>query len=167
MLCEGGDHQIDVHLRQCLRATPAPDSISTSSHAETIGVELLVPAWLGGAPQVQIEDARQLAGCRQRHQLAAILESTVLNDPVKDLGRQSGDDVRQVRRVQDAIEQITRVPGLSLCGTVALPARAAGARCGGADGVRATTRGRDRFRHAPGDDTGPGGQQTVLNGGGR
>ena len=77
--------------------------------AETIGVELLVQAWLAGAPQVEIEDARQLAGRRQRHELAAILESTALNDPVKHLGWQSRDDVREVRRVQNAIEQRTRV----------------------------------------------------------
>ena len=31
-------------------------------HAETIGVELLVQAWLGGAPQVEIEDARNWSG---------------------------------------------------------------------------------------------------------
>jgi hypothetical protein len=62
---------------------------------------------LGGAPQVEIKNLGQLLGCRQRHDLAAILKSTVLNDPVKQIRSQSGDDMLEAWRVQNAIEQIT------------------------------------------------------------
>ena len=78
--------------------------------AEAIGVELLVQPGLRGAPQIEIEHLRQLAWCRERHELAARLEPAILNDAVQHLGWQSGHDVREVRRVQNAIEQITRVP---------------------------------------------------------
>ena len=37
-------------------------------HAETIGVELLVHAGSDRAPQVEVEDTRQLIGRRQRHE---------------------------------------------------------------------------------------------------
>ena len=155
-----------VHLRECLRRhIGAGFHQHFEPHTETIGIELFVPAWLGRSPQVEVENTRQLAWCRQRDELAAILESTVLNHTVKDLGRQSRDDVHEVRRFEDAIEQAAPVPALSFGWTVALTTRAARAPC--RCDVRATTSGTDRFRHAPGDDTGPGGQQTVLNGGRR
>ena len=129
VLREPGDHQIDVHLRELLRRDGgAGFHQHFEPHAETIGVELLVQARLAGAPQVEIEDARQLVGCRQRHELAAILESAALNDPVKQLGLQSRDDVREVRRVQNAIEQRTLVSSVSPCRTVARPTRAVGGR---------------------------------------
>ena len=50
---------------------------------------------------------RQLRRRRQRDDLAAILKSTSLNDPVKQIRPQSGDDLLQVWRVQNPIEQIT------------------------------------------------------------
>ena len=110
MLRERGHHQIGVHVRECLRRDGgARFHQHFEPHAEAIGVELLVQAWLASAPQVEIEDTRQLVGRRQRHELAAILESTALNEPVQHLGLQSRDDLREVRRVQDAIEQRTRV----------------------------------------------------------
>ena len=150
VLRERSDHQIDVHVREFLRRdVGARFHQHFEPHAETIGVELLVQAWLASAPQVEIEDTRQLVGCRQRHELAAILESTALNDPVKHLGWQSRDDVREVRRVQNAIEQTTRVSSVSLCWTVAPPTRV-GARCARAQGVRAaTTNTMNGFRHGP------------------
>lgn len=84
VLCEPGNHEIDVHPRELLRRYGGTRFHQHfEPHAETIGVELLVQAWLGGAPQVEIKDTRQLVGCRQRHEIAAILESTGLNDPVK------------------------------------------------------------------------------------
>jgi len=62
---------------------------------------------LGGAPQVEIKNLGQLLGCRERHDLAAILKTTALNDPVNQIGSQSGDDLLEVWRVQNPIEQIT------------------------------------------------------------
>ena len=127
VLCEPGNHEIDVHLRELLRRYGgARFHQHFEPHAETIGVELLVQAWLGGAPQVEIKDTRQLVGCRQRHELAAILESTALNDSVKQLRLQSRDDLREVWRVQNAIEQTMPVLSISLCRAVARPIRAVG-----------------------------------------
>ncbi len=114
------DRQVDVDAGEFLRR----DGGARFHHhfepeTEAIGVELLVQAWLGRAPQVEVEDRRQLAGCRQRHELAAILESAVLDDAVQHLRWQSRDDVREVRRVQNPIEQragpgLSRGAGLSL-----------------------------------------------------
>jgi hypothetical protein len=69
-----------------------------------MGVQLFVQAWPVTALQVEIEDPHQLVGRRQRHELPTILQSTALNDPVKHLGLKSRDDMREVRRVQNAIE---------------------------------------------------------------
>jgi hypothetical protein len=126
MLRDCGDHQIDVHVRESLRREGGAGFHQYfEPHAETIGVELLVCAWLANAPQVEVEDTRQLAGCRQRHELAAILESTALDDAVKHLGWQSRDDVHETWRVQNAIEQRTRVSNRPLRWSVASPIRAA------------------------------------------
>jgi hypothetical protein len=138
VLREPRDRQIDVHVGKFLRR----DSCARFHHyfepeAEAIAVELLVQAWLGRAPQVEIEDGRQLAGCRQRHELAAILESTALYDPVKHLGWQSRHDMREVRRLQNAIEQRARVSIGPLRWTVAWPISAA----------TNITMNRFRFRH--------------------
>src|SRR5262249_43312702 len=61
-----------------------------------------------GAPQVEIENMRQLLGRRQRHDLAAIFKPAALNDSVKQIGLQSGDDLFKARRVQNTIEQLPR-----------------------------------------------------------
>ena len=126
VLRERRGRQTDVYAGECLRC----DSGAGLHHhfepqTEAIGVELLVQAWLGRAPQVEIEDRRQLAGCRQRNELPAILESAVLNDAVKNLWWQSRDDVREVRRSQNPIEQRTRVSDGTLRRAVASPLRAA------------------------------------------
>ena len=129
MLCERSDHQIDVHRREFLRRdTGARFHQHFEPHAETIGVEVLIEAWLSSTPQVEIEDTRQLVGCRQRHEFAAILESAALNDPVKQFDWQLRDHVGEMRRVQNAIEQKTRVSNVPLCGSVALRTRAVEAR---------------------------------------
>jgi hypothetical protein len=46
----------------------------------------------GRAPQVEVKDALQLSGRRQRHELAAILKPASLDDPLEQLGRQPRDD---------------------------------------------------------------------------
>lgn len=83
---------------------------------------------MGGAPQVKIENLRQLLGRRQRHDLAAILKPTALNDPVEQIGPQPGDDLLEVWRVQNAIEQATPVCHIAPRWFVAGPIRAVGAR---------------------------------------
>jgi hypothetical protein len=76
---------------------------------------------VSGVPQVEIEDARQLAGSSQRHQLAATLESAALNEPVQHFRLQSRDHLRQLWHVEDAVEQRTRVSSWLLRRTVASP----------------------------------------------
>ena len=134
--------------------------------AETMRVQPLVAARPVTAPQVEIEDTHQLVGRRQRHQLTAILEATALNDPVKHLGLKSRDDMRDVRRVQNASEQTTRVSTASPGRTFAPPAGAIVARSAAHSFRTATTSTMNGFRHGNGDDNDPDAQQTVLNSGG-
>src|SRR5262245_13623456 len=111
VLCESGDHQIGIHLCELLcRHTRAQFCEDFEPHAEAISVELLIHAWLGGAPQVKIKDTRELVGRRQHDELAAILESAALNDAVKQLRLQLRDNVFKARCVENAIEHGTAVP---------------------------------------------------------
>jgi hypothetical protein len=106
-LRESGDHEIGIDLRDLSRGdigTQLHEHLEP--HAEAIGVELLLESWLVAAPQVEVEDTCQLLWSRQRDELAAILQAATLNEPVKHLGRQSRNDVGQVRRVHDAGEQV-------------------------------------------------------------
>ena len=112
VLRERRDHQVGVDLRELpRRRRGAGFHQHLEPDAEPAGVEPLIQAWFAGAPEVQIEHPRQLARRRQRHQLAAILESTVLDDAVEHFGLQSRHDVRELRRVQDSIEQRAPVRG--------------------------------------------------------
>ena len=110
MLSERRDHEIGVDLRELPRRdVGAGFQQHFEPHAEAVGVEMLVNPWPIGAPQVEIEDTRQPVGRGQRDELAARLEPARLNDPVQHLGLQPRNDVREVRRVQNAIEQTTVV----------------------------------------------------------
>src|SRR5262249_7646453 len=110
VLCQRGDNQIDVEADEFLyRDRRAEFHQHFEPQAEAPGVQLFVEAGPVAAPQVAIEDHRQLRGRRQRHELAAILESAALNDPMQDFGLQPRDDLREVRRVQNALEQSPRV----------------------------------------------------------
>jgi len=113
---------------------------------ESPGVQLFVETRTVAAPQVAIEDGRQLRGRRQRHDLAAVFESATLDDPMKEFRLEPRDRLRKVRRVQNALEQTALVRGLSLdeARAPAATGRAIGSP------------------HGTGDDTGPGAQETVL-----
>ena len=76
---------------------------------ETIGVEFFVSALPANAPQVEIQYARDLFGCGERDNVRAVLEPAGLNHAVKDFGLKVRDDSRQVRRIQQAIEQRPRL----------------------------------------------------------
>src|SRR5262249_32434102 len=116
---ESADHEIGIHLCDLLRRHAGAEFCQHfEPNAEAIGVELLVHAWLREAPQVQIKDAPELFGCRQHHELAAILESARLNDAVKQFGLQPWNNVLQVRGVKNAIEYGTTVLAFSWCGTL-------------------------------------------------
>src|SRR5262249_56661031 len=108
-----------IHLCELLRrAAVAEFGQHLKPYAEAIGVELLVHARLGGAPQVEIKDTSELLGRRQHHELAAILESAALNDAVKQVGLQSRDNVLDVWCVENAIKQGTAVLAFSRRGAL-------------------------------------------------
>ena len=135
------DHQIDVDLGECLRGDArAGFHQHLEPQAEPIGVELLVQAGPAGGPQVEIEDRRQLAGCRQRHELTAVFESTTLNDPMKHLGLQPRDDLCEMRSLQNALEQRTAIASVSPCRAGAPPSLAGPPRTAGAHGLDAPAR---------------------------
>jgi hypothetical protein len=64
---------------------------------------------LVAAPEIEVEEIHQLAGCRERQQFAAFLEAAVLNDPVKHFRLEPRDDMRDMPRLQDAFEHTRRV----------------------------------------------------------
>ena len=106
VLCEPRRDDFGIHLREfpCCDIS-AGLSQYLEPHTETIRVELLVPARPRRTPEIQIEDALQLFGRRQGDELAAVFESASLNDTMDQLWLQSRDDIREVGRAQDAIEQ--------------------------------------------------------------
>ena len=139
VLREAGDYEIDVHLRHLLRChgrTRLQEHFQP--HAEATGVEPLVGARHGRSPQVEIEDARQLLGCRQRHELRAVLEPDALNDAMQQLGLKARNRLCEVWRVQNAFEK-RPFTGISPRRTVVWPARPAAARYAGIEGVRTTS----------------------------
>src|SRR5262249_26287375 len=113
-------------------------------------VDLLVTARPAGAPQVEIKNAGQLPGRRQRHELAAVFKPAALNDSVKQIGLQPGDDVFKAWRGQNTIEQMTSVCRMASCWLVAGPIGSFGTR-----GVRLPAARTARastiygFRHKP------------------
>ena len=133
--------------------------------AKTVAVELLVQARLVTPPQVEVEDGRQLSRRCQRHELAAILESAAVDDPVQHFGLEPRHDLCEVRRVQNAIEERTRVSNGARCRT----RRAAPSDRGPFARAPAISRGDEACDEGisawAGHDTGYKAQQTVLNGG--
>jgi hypothetical protein len=104
VLGEAGNDQIGFHLGELAsrhRCTSLDEHFEP--HAKPIGIELFVHARMTWTPEVDVEDPSQLVGCRQRHDLAAIFESAPLDDPVKHLRLEPGDDLCEVWDVQDAI----------------------------------------------------------------
>jgi len=78
------------------RATAASVCATTSSGATANAARTRV-ARLRGAPEIDIEDGRQLCGCRQRQQLTAVLKSEVRDREMQDFGRQVWHRKRQLR----------------------------------------------------------------------
>jgi hypothetical protein len=78
--------------------------------AEAGGIELLVPSWRRRPPQVEIEHTCQLLGCRQRHDWAAVFQPVPLNHAMEHIRLQTRHDMREVRCVHDAIEEVLRTP---------------------------------------------------------
>ena len=108
-----GAHQIDTHVRQFVRRDLRPGvDENLEPDTEAGGIEVLVRAWGGTAPQVEVEDALQLRwGCKG-HELGAVLESAVLNDLVHELRLQLWYDPRELRQVEQAIDQVSPSSGL-------------------------------------------------------
>ncbi len=121
-----GSEEIDIHRGEC-RCCAGDTGIhhDLEPGAEPASVELLVASRPIRTPQVQIEDTCQLARRGQRQQLTAVLESAMLYQPVEHFGLQLWDDSRELRGVQDAIEQPargTRTPKLFRHGLVMIRA---------------------------------------------
>src|SRR6188472_4235243 len=106
VLCEPRRDDFGIHLRElpCCDIS-AGLSQYLEPHAETIRVELLVPARPRRTPEIQIEDTLQLFGCCQGDELAAVFEPALLNDTMDQLRLQLRDDAREVWRTQEPFEQ--------------------------------------------------------------
>ena len=73
--------------------------------AEALRVETLVVARLSAPPQIEVEDGRELGGCRRRDDLAADVEPAAPIELLQRLGRKVGHDSRKLRRVHQAREE--------------------------------------------------------------
>ena len=67
--------------------------------SEAIRVELFVSPWLRVAPQVEVENRRQLLGCCRGDELSTLAESSVPNELMQRLGRKVGHQPRELRRI--------------------------------------------------------------------
>ena len=117
VLRETGGNEIDVDGgKRRRRSRDVRFHHHLEPQAEAPCIELLVTAGRNRPPQIEIEDTRELAWCGQCHQLAAVLESAVLNDAMKKLGLQLGNSVREVWRTDNTIDQPARTFALAECG---------------------------------------------------
>ena len=76
---------------------------------EAAGVEGVVEARSHGAPQVEVGDARELRWCGQRQQLATGVQPAASDHLMQQFGGQPRDHLRQMRHVQDPLDERTRV----------------------------------------------------------
>ena len=74
--------------------------------AEAIDIELFVASRLRVAPQIELEQRGELRGRGGRDELAARIESAVLNEPMQSLRREVRDDPREGCRVQETREPL-------------------------------------------------------------
>ena len=102
-LVHGGDHTYgDGFTRVHQRFEPC---------AEVPLVELIITA-RRRAPEVEVEDGRQLLGRRCCDEGATGVEPVISNQMMKDLGTQTSDDVRKVRRVEEASKSSVHPAGV-------------------------------------------------------
>lgn len=79
--------------------------------AEAIDIELFVASGWRVAPQIEVEQGGELRGRGRRDELAARLESAVLNELMQRLRREVRDDPREEWRVQETREpMVHRAP---------------------------------------------------------
>ena len=129
---EAGAHESGVERGQCPgRHLGAALEQSLDPHLESAGVELFVESGFGAAPQVEVGDTLQLRGCGQCQQLSARFQPAALDHLVQQFGREPRDGLRQIGRVQNPLDERTRVRS---------PRRRAGVSA-------ARTRATDGFRH--------------------
>ena len=74
--------------------------------AEAIDIELFVASRLRVAPQIELEQRGELRGRGGRDELAARIESAVLNEPMQRLRREVRDDPREGCRVEETREPL-------------------------------------------------------------
>jgi hypothetical protein len=106
VLRQPGNHHIGSHRREFLcRDIGASLEQHLQPGAEPGGVELLLHPGARGLPEVQIEDARQLFGRRQRHEFRGVFQPHLLDDAMQELRLQACHGSSQVRRVEDALQE--------------------------------------------------------------
>ena len=93
-------------------AMSAPDSRRTSSQTPNRPASSSSSrTWRRSAPQIVLEDLRQLASCGQRDEFPAVLETARLYDSMEQGGWQAWDDLLEMGRLHDALEQRSRISG--------------------------------------------------------
>ena len=101
MLCKRGHHHVEVEGGELLRGYGGVVLHQDSQPgAEAFRIKLLVEPGASRTPEVQVEEASQLPRRCQRDELAAILQSIRLNDPVNNFRWQLRDDLRKLRHVE-------------------------------------------------------------------
>ena len=163
---EPGDHEVLVHGGDGPRRHGAAGvDQQFEPFAEALRVETLVAARLSAAPEIEVEDRRQLRWCRRGDDLSTGVESAVPDQLMQRLWRKVRHHSREVWRIQQAREGTLEGARLPLGRSN--DSRAAGQRCGPAwtrAGVWECGADRDRCVSPwAGDDTGLVAQQTVLN----
>ena len=102
---EPGNHEVFVQVRDDPRRDfHAGVHQQFEPVTEAIRVELLVSPWLSVAPQVEVEDRRQLLGCRRGDELSTGVESTASNQLMQRLRREMRHQPRELRRIEQARE---------------------------------------------------------------
>jgi hypothetical protein len=85
-------HKLDVEPHEFLRRHGCAGLHQhVEPHTEAIGVEFFVTALPANAPQVEIQDPRDLFDGSECDNIRAVFEPAELNDAVKDFGLKVGN----------------------------------------------------------------------------
>ncbi len=108
--CEAGHDEIEVEPRQFVRGDFGSGVQQNGQpEAEPIRIEPFVRARRACAPEIQIEDARELRRRGERDEFGAVLQPVRLYDAVQHLRLESRHDRRKIGRIQQADERRLRL----------------------------------------------------------
>ena len=95
-------HEVEVHVEELLcRDVGAHLGQHLEPQPEPVGVERLLRAGGIRAPEVVVEDSRELLGRRERHDLAAVLDAAVADEAGQDPRVEALDHLGEVGRVEE------------------------------------------------------------------